>query len=90
MAMKDVMHFLKRGGQAAVCDMVLFTVLSQCFLCLKVFDATNSTRERRQLIIDHCIPSCIKVNEDFFCVLLHNVKCLLCVSCITCFMYCPL
>jgi len=66
MAMKDVMHFLKRGGQAAVCDMVLFTVLSQCFLCLKVFDATNSTRERRQLIIDHCIPSCIKVNEDFF------------------------
>ena len=32
MAMKDVMHFLKRGGQAAVCDMVLFTVLSQCFL----------------------------------------------------------
>ncbi|KAL5457518.1 hypothetical protein EMCRGX_G034784 [Ephydatia muelleri] len=27
----------------------------------KVFDATNSTRERRQLIIDHCIPSCIKV-----------------------------
>ncbi|KAL5516014.1 hypothetical protein EMCRGX_G001270 [Ephydatia muelleri] len=26
-----------------------------------VFDATNSTRERRQLIIDHCISSCIKV-----------------------------
>lgn len=26
-----------------------------------VFDATNSTRERRQLIIDHCVPSCIKV-----------------------------
>ena len=29
----------------------------------KVFDATNSTRERRQLIIDHCISSCIKVNQ---------------------------
>lgn len=26
-----------------------------------VFDATNSTVERRKLILDHCIPQCIKV-----------------------------
>ena len=28
----------------------------------KVFDATNSTKERRQLIIDHCQPHSIKVS----------------------------
>lgn len=29
----------------------------------KVFDATNSTPERRQLILDHCKPHSIKVIE---------------------------
>ena len=28
---------------------------------VQVFDATNSTRERREIILEHCLSYCIKV-----------------------------
>ena len=37
--------------------------LSLSLSSFKVFDATNSTPERRQLILDHCKPHSIKVIE---------------------------
>ena len=44
--------------------MKCFTLsLSLSLSSFKVFDATNSTPERRQLILDHCKPHSIKVIE---------------------------
>ena len=41
-----------------------------CATNVQVFDATNSTRERRDLIIKHCLPYCIKVRNTvmFLCI----------------------
>ena len=69
-ALEDVQSFLLHdGGQAAVCSyyyvhkMFYSLSLSLSLSSFKVFDATNSTPERRQLILDHCKPHSIKVIE---------------------------
>ncbi len=32
-------------------------------ILLQIYDATNTTRERRELILNHLKPHCIKVNN---------------------------
>ena len=69
---------LEDGGQAAVSPSPsLPSLFTPTFTCVsspvswrgvvwcgvvQVYDATNSTRERRELILEHCIPSGIKVH----------------------------
>ena len=80
LALADMLQFLDDGGQAAVwlqfpTDSIAKVQLYAICL-LQVFDATNSTRERRQLILDHCLPSGIKVSSahyDFTSNITHSL-----------------